>query len=303
MTVLNELDFQKNKAPHQEFAQLSLQHFIRHKIKAIKTNLVNSKNDERILLEALAHFESTTLLLVSNDIGMRNRAESYSIKSMCLSDFLSIQKQTKYQINESRELLYKQLLNGNYLELDLLLKNSDADFNFFLPNGMTPLIESIRSKNQNHFNYLISLSSTDLNLFDQAKLKMPPMMHASQRHQIKNLEKLFQAGANPYLTSRGTNSGNSALLIAAWDGSLDVIKYLVEHQQLKLSINQADGNGFTPLIKACIKGHIEIVKYLLSKKADIYIRDRDNKTALQYAIQNNHTEIIRQFNNDQNTSH
>lgn len=45
------------------------------------------------------------------------------------------------------------------------------------------------------------------------------------------------------------------------------------------------------IIVCTILGHKDIVKLLLSKKADFTMRDSDGKTALHRAAENNHTEI------------
>lgn len=107
---------------------------------------------------------------------------------------------------------------------------------------------------------------------------------------------LIENGANPYITSEGKNRGNSALLIAAWDGSLDVIQWIVDHKNIRMSLNQSDNNGFTPLIKASIKGHHHIVKYLIQNNVDPFIRDRNAMSALDYVVENKNTAIVESLN-------
>ena len=71
-------------------------------------------------------------------------------------------------------------------------------------------------------------------------------------------------------------------MIAAWHGNLDFVKFLVEHGACP---NQQDSNGFTPLIKACIRGHDTVAEYLLPH-TDTSIRSHKNKTALDFAKEN-----------------
>ncbi|TKZ32334.1 ankyrin repeat domain-containing protein [Brachyspira catarrhinii] len=57
------------------------------------------------------------------------------------------------------------------------------------------------------------------------------------------------------------------------------------------NINFQDENGKTPLIIAVIKGNKDIVRALINAGADLNIKDNDNKTALDYAENNNFEEI------------
>jgi len=57
-----------------------------------------------------------------------------------------------------------------------------------------------------------------------------------------------------------------------------------------------DEYDYTPLMKACIKGNMEIAKFLISHGAD---KDRTNNSAyssLMFAIDYNYIEIAKFFN-------
>ncbi len=69
---------------------------------------------------------------------------------------------------------------------------------------------------------------------------------------------------------------------------------MLENKLFNISINQADNNGFTPLIKASIKNRIEIIKYLLTfNNIDLNICDRDGKNAKDWANEQNNFEIVK----------
>lgn len=293
-TVFDELDYRKTKAEHQEVASLALNTLHNLKITLAVTKLKVHRNDERILMESLAAENANILLLVSNDTAMRTRAAQAKVSSVTLEDFLQQESKSDTALTPKREALYEALLKESSFEVERLLKDEPAlHFNFYLKNGYTPLIECVRNKKFLAVDFLLSLPDIALDMADQSKLNLTAFCHASQRRQIKTMTKLLEAGANPHITSRGQNRGNSPLLIAAWDGALNVIQYLVEQPNVHLSLNQADNNGFTPLIKAAIKGHDNIVKYLLDNKVDIYIRDRKDKSAADYAHKNKHENIMR----------
>ena len=46
------------------------------------------------------------------------------------------------------------------------------------------------------------------------------------------------------------------------------------------------------LIRAAGRGHIDTVKALLEAGADLNAKDKEGKTALMYAKEKNHTEIV-----------
>lgn len=86
-------------------------------------------------------------------------------------------------------------------------------------------------------------------------------------------------------------------MIAAWDNKRNAITILEELLKCGISINQVEGNGYSALIKASIKGHKNIVEWLLQKGADKSLRSFDSKTALDYARENKHKEIIQLLDN------
>lgn len=293
-TILDELDYRKSKREHQEVAQLALNNIERAELSIISSNDNRGSNDEKILNDALSRYPKQKLLIVSNDTGMRLQAENRGIESISLEDFIKLLSEANTKTTPAKQKLYETLLKGQIEQCkEMIATDKQINFNFYLSNGFTPLIDCICNKRVEAADFIISQPSTDFNLLDNAKLVMPAFMHASQRRNISMMKKLIAAGTNYHITAKGKNKGNSALLIAAWDNALNVIKFLLETPNLNISPNQADGNGFTPLIKAAIKGHTEIVEYLLKRRVDRHIRDKHDKSAYDYAVENTHKSIIR----------
>ncbi|KAI3926262.1 hypothetical protein MKW98_028398 [Papaver atlanticum] len=73
-------------------------------------------------------------------------------------------------------------------------------------------------------------------------------------------------------------------------GGLEVCKYLIE--TLKLDLDSKDRIGTTPLHHATMKGHLEIVRYLLEKGANPEASDDKNATSLHFAALSGDTKII-----------
>ena len=65
---------------------------------------------------------------------------------------------------------------------------------------------------------------------------------------------------------------------------------------LGANIDEIGDLGTTPLSIACKKGDISLVKHLIEKGASIGKTDRENKKAIDYAIENNYIEIVNLFN-------
>ena len=88
------------------------------------------------------------------------------------------------------------------------------------------------------------------------------------------------------------SSGHSILSYAVRGERLEIVKYLVE--EANLDVNEANVMGMTPLMHASsyVVPSTSCAEYLLSKGADKTIRDNRGKTAFDYAMEKNHTELI-----------
>lgn len=68
--------------------------------------------------------------------------------------------------------------------------------------------------------------------------------------------------------------------IAAEHGRLDCVIYLFEHG---VDINGIDDQQWTPLHVASMNGHLACVQWLVQHGADNTLKDRNNKTAFDFA--------------------
>eukprot|EP00466_Bigelowiella_natans_P009622 jgi/Bigna1/56135/estExt_Genewise1Plus.C_830062 len=62
---------------------------------------------------------------------------------------------------------------------------------------------------------------------------------------------------------------------------------------MKANIEAKDNNDETPLVMASIKGHIEIVKYLVGMKANIEAKNHKDNTPLIVGSSNGHLGIVK----------
>lgn len=90
-------------------------------------------------------------------------------------------------------------------------------------------------------------------------------------------------------------AGTTALMVAAWDeaqGSrkhLETVKLLIDRGA---DLNLQRSNGDTALILATEKGHTEIVKLLIDSGANLNLKNNNGETALMIARQHNYMDII-----------
>ena len=83
--------------------------------------------------------------------------------------------------------------------------------------------------------------------------------------------------------------GRTVLIYAAWNGSTEVVKLLIDNGA---DLNHKNNFGGTALIYAAYKGDTELVKLLIDSGADQNIKDRYGQTALMLAVGNEHTETV-----------
>ena len=84
-------------------------------------------------------------------------------------------------------------------------------------------------------------------------------------------------------------SGWNPLMYACSKGQLEVVKYLVQHGA---EVNTTSPNGSTPLMMAAMSGNEYVVKYLLDQGADLKLRNSLGYSAIDMAAQYDHPWIV-----------
>lgn len=112
------------------------------------------------------------------------------------------------------------------------------------------------------------------------------ILFAANNGHLDLLKALVEVGAN--IEDRSNNWKTPLNWAATW-GHFPCVKYLVD---VGANISSYDAKGVTPLMAATQKGDVEIVKYLLDQGANPVVKNVFNGTALSIARIQNNTQLI-----------
>jgi ankyrin repeat protein len=128
-----------------------------------------------------------------------------------------------------------------------------------------------------------------LNEAEQKKVN-DSLLRAAENGRVDTLKSLIGAGAAVEANDR---YGNTPLHKAAMHGHIEVIKLLL--QEHTVEINRKNIDGYTPLHLAALIGHLEEIHILLEYSANSTIKNADGDTPLHYAAGKGQVEIVEFF--------
>ncbi|MGL4367532.1 MAG: ankyrin repeat domain-containing protein [Brevinemataceae bacterium] len=132
---------------------------------------------------------------------------------------------------------------------------------------------------------------------DSSYLNVIALFEAVESNNIQKISTILSQGID-------VNSRNFAFrtpLMCTTDKSLESAKFLLTHGAY---LNTRDNQGNTFLMIASESGYIKLVEFILSQKTQNIIIDtvnRDNYSALDLAVKNGHTEIVKLLVNHDKT--
>lgn len=110
-----------------------------------------------------------------------------------------------------------------------------------------------------------------------------PLMEAAREGHEEMVALLLAQGAN--INAQTEETQETALTLACCGGFLEVARFLIEvGADIELGCS-------TPLMEAAQEGHVDLVKFLLSKGANVHAQTATGDTALTYACENGHTDV------------
>ena len=250
-------------------AELGHTETVRYLVGLPEVELNHRDVDNHTALYLGVHNKHTDVVRVLIDAGAdldaRNNDESSPLHHACQSEALDIVKilvRAGAEVNATEDEYY-------------------TCFDYAVFYGYT---ETVR--------YLVGLPEVDVNqrgAYDRTALE-----HAFYFDDVKTdvVQVLIDAGA--YIDEQN-DEGRSPLHFACDSGALDVVKMLV---RAGAGVRVTDNDGCTCLILAARRGHTETVRYLVGlPEVDVNHRDTEkNYTALQHAVEENHTDVAQVLN-------
>lgn len=297
--VLYELDNIKDNKQQQYDASIQkdagyvINHIAEYKLLIHKANInkVTNSNDEKIYLYAEDFADNKQGIYLYSVDKIYKTFKSKKIKIIDKVDFLQLLKQ--YQNNEYAQIgqqYYKAVENSDLNSLKQI--EYSKDINYISPiTNYSPFYLAVKKRKIDIIKYILNNPYLDINQVCD-KHSIPPLSYAVQQNEIKIVEMLINAGADINRGSEGRNYNNTALMIASWHGFDDIVDILLKNL---VCCNQQDSNGYTALIKACIKGHEKIIKKLINK-TDICIKSKEQYTAIDY-LKQKHIELCKRLKN------
>jgi ankyrin repeat protein len=114
------------------------------------------------------------------------------------------------------------------------------------------------------------------------------LLQAAKNGNVEQLRSILSQGKASI--SSKNNYGVSALIFAANNGHVDCVRYLLERGA---NIDDRSNNGKSSLLWAARWGHVEVVRLLLEYGANSSIQDRDGLTVLMNAVQADSLDLVR----------
>ncbi|XP_019726342.1 histone-lysine N-methyltransferase EHMT2 [Hippocampus comes] len=113
-----------------------------------------------------------------------------------------------------------------------------------------------------------------------------PLLEAIVNNHVEVARYLIQNGACVYHVEE---DGYTGLHHAAKQGNLEIVNTLLETGQV--DVNAQDSGGWTPIIWAAEHKHVEVIKVLLNRGADVTINDKELNVCLHWAAYAGNVDI------------
>ena len=89
------------------------------------------------------------------------------------------------------------------------------------------------------------------------------------------------------------DEGTTALMYAAWEGHVEVVRILAEQWVAEAGADAQDDDGTTVLMWVALGGDVEMARILLDKGADIHAQNNSSRTVLMYGARGGDVEVVR----------
>ncbi|XP_021147866.1 ankyrin repeat and death domain-containing protein 1B isoform X3 [Columba livia] len=138
------------------------------------------------------------------------------------------------------------------------------------------------------------ISAVDFLLHHKARLDIADqhgltVIHlAAWNGNLDIMRKLVKAGADQKAKNE---EGMNVLHFAAQNNSVKIVDYFLQDLHLN-ELNKPDGKGKKPFLLASEKGHVDMIKNLITLKLFTSEKDKEGNTALHLAAKNGHSKVV-----------
>uniref|UniRef100_A0A4W5QL37 Euchromatic histone-lysine N-methyltransferase 1a n=1 Tax=Hucho hucho TaxID=62062 RepID=A0A4W5QL37_9TELE len=191
-----------------------------------------------------------------------------------------VPKKVKYHTKQ----LYISAHHGELQKvIHLLVDGKDPNYLMYSQNKRTPLHAAAAEGHQEVCHMLVQ-AGANLDMFDEEQ--RTPLMDACENNHLDTVKYLLRAGA---ALSHKDIKGSTCLHLAAKLGHYDVVQHLLS--KASKQVNCQDDGGWTPITWAIEYKHRELVLLLLSRGADVNIRDKEENICLHWAALSGSNDI------------
>jgi ankyrin repeat protein len=187
----------------------------------------------------------------------------------------------------SRKLTFNFTFNINRLIIQINFKGNGH------PEIVKVLINYVRKKHSpEHASQYINVANIDgetalhkVCQISKGEVKIPGS-------DIAIIKMLFQNGADVSIQSKATNE--TCFHYCALAGNNEVITEMLTHMNasdIQKALNRQSNIGWTPLLIACHKGHMELVTTLLSNHARVDVFDNEGRSALHLGAERGYLQV------------
>ncbi|XP_072801433.1 histone-lysine N-methyltransferase EHMT2 isoform X4 [Vicugna pacos] len=172
--------------------------------------------------------------------------------------------------------LYLSVKQGELQKVILmLLDNLDPNFQSDQQSKRTPL-HAAAQKGSVEICHVLLQAGANINAVD--KQQRTPLMEAVVNNHLEVARYMVQRGGCVYSKEE---DGSTCLHHAAKIGNLEMVSLLLSTGQV--DVNAQDSGGWTPIIWAAEHKHIEVIRMLLTRGADVTLTDNEENICLHWA--------------------
>eukprot|EP01130_Rhizamoeba_saxonica_P014344 TRINITY_DN6260_c0_g1_i1.p1 TRINITY_DN6260_c0_g1~~TRINITY_DN6260_c0_g1_i1.p1 ORF type:complete len:1214 (-),score=247.54 TRINITY_DN6260_c0_g1_i1:28-3669(-) len=190
---------------------------------------------------------------------------------------------------DGRSSIHYAAACNNSQPIEFLLNKTKVDPNATDKKGITPLMIAAKHGKSEVAKTLLDIDVVKEKIEYLTDSNKWTALHYAAYHAHKEIVELFIEN-NVFLEPETTDS-SVPLHLAAMRGNLECIKALVDSSEV--SLNRKDKNHNTALLLAARNGHLEVVSYLVHMGCKVYISDYQNNNVLHLASAYGWNHVLR----------